>query len=316
MLYTNLILFSVSCVALSISGVYLVKSLINVSGFLRIREFAVAFILMAISTSLPELFVGITSALEQNSDIALGTALGSNIANIGLVFGIMLLIKGTLSIKSATVKKNSFYTLALILLPLLLMFDQELGRMDGILLLVVFLVYVINLIREEREFRAKEATVPIRTFMFAILIFILGFIALIVSAGAVVHFGKELAFDIGIPEIVVALLMISLGTSLPELVFEISAVHAKHEYMAIGDLFGSLAANSTLILGVAALIYPIKLAASSFFFSAIYLVFISLLFFYLVVRKQHITWKHGLVFLMLYIIYVISELIFCPACHV
>lgn len=313
--YLNLLLFAASCVALSVSGAYLVKALVNISGFLRVREFVVAFILIAISTSLPELFVSATSALEQDSTIGLGTAIGSNIADIAFVFGVVLLIRGSLSIKEKTVIKNAVYTFGMLVLPIILMLDQELSRLDGFLLIGAFFVYITKLIREEHMFRAKEKWVPRRVFLLSIVMFVMGVIALILSANAVVHFARALALDIGIPEIIVALFMIALGTSLPELFFETSAVHTKHEYMAVGDLLGSISTNSALVLGITAVIFPIRVVMSAFLFSAIYMLLLAVMFFYLIVNRHHITWRHGLIFLLLYILYISIELLSCPSCH-
>ena len=109
MLLINLTLFLVSCLVLVLSGSWVVKSLSKIASFLRISEFLVGFVIMALSTSIPELFVGITSSLAKNPALALGTVIGSNIVDLTLVIGIVIVLAKGIGTERRFMKRDSFY---------------------------------------------------------------------------------------------------------------------------------------------------------------------------------------------------------------
>jgi len=155
MLLLNLLFFVLSCIVLFGSGMLLVKTLENIAKFLRITEFAAAFIIMAIATSLPELFVGISSAISATPALSLGNIVGANILNLTLIMGLIVLAARGIKIKSREVKRDSFFMFFFIILLLILFFvDNSLSRADGIILVVLFFVYCYELLkRRKKEFK-------------------------------------------------------------------------------------------------------------------------------------------------------------------
>src|SRR3990172_1501065 len=142
---TNAALFLLSCITLVFSGGVLVKSLTRIAQFLRLSEFVVAFVIMAVATSLPELFVGISAALAHYPSLALGTVIGSNIADITLVGGIMIVLARKITIERA-VRTDALLMVGIAALPLILMIlGRELSRIDGTILILVFLSYLYYL---------------------------------------------------------------------------------------------------------------------------------------------------------------------------
>src|SRR3989344_4188863 len=148
MLSVNLLIFLAACIVLALSGRWLVKLLVNISKFLNLRGFIVASVIMAFSTSIPELFVGINSALLKTPIISLGNVIGSNIVDITLVIGIAaLLARGKLKYKDSKTNIDLLFILAA--LPLILMgFGNELSRLDGFVLIAVFGLYTYSLIKK------------------------------------------------------------------------------------------------------------------------------------------------------------------------
>jgi cation:H+ antiporter len=307
MLVLNLLFFIVSCFVLVQSSGLVIKALSKISTYFRVNEFAVGFIVVAVSTSLPELFVGVTSAFTGNTDLALGNVIGANILNLTLVIGIAVLLSKGIRIRSSVIKKDFIYMIAIIFLPLLLMWDQKLSRFDGIVLIIVFIFYIWQMVRQEHRFKKNFDFVEKRELRKHILYAIIGLVILLASANYVVLFAGKLSTDMGLPQLLIGLIILSLGTSLPELIIDAKAVLAKHQEIAVGDTIGSVVTNSTLVLGVTALIHPIQTDFFFFFTSALFLVIISFIFLTFAESEKGINWKEGLSLIMLYVFFIIIQ---------
>lgn len=307
MLIVNLIFLVVACFALVKSSSFLVRSLTKISEYFGMNEFAIGFIIMAISTSLPELFVGITAAIDRAGGLAIGTVIGSNILDLTLIVGIVTLLVKGIKIKSKLIRKDIVYMMAMVILPLFLMWDGVVGRVDGLILVGVFIIYILQMIKQEHSFRKKLENVGRREAFFWIVVSVVSVILLIVSAEFVVEFATRLSIDLMLPKILIGLFIISLGTSLPELIFEAKAVLARHEELALGDLLGSVITNSTLVLGVTALIYPVTADMLLFFSSALFMVLIAFLFMTFAESEAGISWKEGVSLILFYVFFIIME---------
>jgi len=287
----------------------LVRTLSKIASFLRVSEFLVGFVIMAFSTSIPELFVGITSALAKNPALALGTIIGANIADLTIIIGIAIVLAKGIDIKSKFMKRDSLYMVFIAALPMVLMFiGNRLSRIDGAILLAVFIVYVYFLIKERTKFRkAVENNIKRKEVVLAVFLFCISLVALFFSAGFVVKYAGLLAIDLALPSILIGLFIIAIGTTLPELVFETRAVLTKHPEMALGDIIGSVVANSTLVLGVTALIYPITADFLLFLSSAVFMIIIAFLFATFVESGKKLYWKEGVSLIMLYVFFIMIE---------
>jgi cation:H+ antiporter len=153
------------------------------------------------------------------------------------------------------------------------------------------------------KFKAdKRHSILITLFLFAAVLGIL-----FLSSHFVVFFATQLAIELALPQIFIGLFLIALGTSLPELVFEIKSVLAKKGDLAIGDAMGSVVCNSTLVLGVTALISPIIEASSIFFISSVFMLFVILLFAIMIRSKKGLTIAGSLLLVFAYILFIIFE---------
>ena len=303
-----------SLALLVFSGHILVRSLSHISNFLRISQFSAAFIFMAFSTSIPELFVGISSAMQGIPEISLGNVIGSNIANITLVAGLGSLIAGGMPLESKTLKRDSLYMLLASIIPMILMtVGGVLSRIDGILLIFVYIGYNWILVKEGRHFsknlvnRESKLEVVVAPAMFVIALVIL-----FISSIWAVHWAGIVASGLGISNLVVGLVLIALGTSLPELSFTISSLLHKKGELSLGNLIGSVIANSTLILGVTSIITPIKGMSLILLLSTGFMIFSLFLFSTFVERADKFTRKEGLSLLLLYILFVVVQ-VYLPA---
>lgn len=245
------------------------ESLNELSKITQIGKFAITSLLLAFATSIPELVVGITAALEGRSSLSLGVILGSNIANLSLVVGGAAVIGGTLSVAGKFLRLDVFSVFLAGVMPLMLLLDKTLSRADGIILLLVYGVYNYGILRNQ------QADMPTGTGRFKLIMLsqglknkkadkwlawlFLGVALLIFSADMVVKIAVGSAQILQVPVLLIGMFMIAIGATLPELTFEARAIKKRQAGMVLGNLTGSIVVNSTLILGLVALINPIKL---------------------------------------------------------
>lgn len=272
----------------------------------------VAFVLMAFASSLPELFVGITSALNKKPELSFGNVLGANIINLTLAVAVAVLIGKTIKTDAKIIRKSSVYTIIIALLPILLIFDKTISRMDGVILLVAVLFYSIWLRKEGQRFNKvyqnSNDKIGFQDFFKKTIIFLVAIVFLLLSAQGIVWSSSGLAIGFGFSLFSIGLIVLALGTALPEIIFSIKATSSHHKDMVLGGLMGSVAVNSSLILGITALIYPLKIESVSPYLAGIIFTFLSLLFFVIFTRtRREITRKEGVILLLLYFAFIIVQ---------
>jgi cation:H+ antiporter len=321
MILINLALFTVACIILVLSNNYLVKSLAKISYFLRLNEFTIGFILVSVATSLPEVFVGIISALDGFPSVSVGNVIGSNIVDLTLVIGVGALLARNISIESKIVRRDIVYMLIITMLPVLLLVDHlfwqrfglfpnmtnGLSRFDGIILISVFVYYMYILIKQQPRFSKRDEHTPRKEAIKYMLLFLASLAILLISASFVVDYAELLSIDLNLSPLLIGMFLIALGTSLPELAFTTSAVMTQHQSMAIGDLIGSVIANSSLVLGITAVIMPVTVNPGIYLTGTMFMLFSAFIFFTFAESGNKITWTEGLSLLLLYILFIIIE---------
>ena len=311
MILIPLILFLISCLVLVVSGGFLVRLIVKIASYLRLSEFIAAFVIMAFSTSIPELFVGISSAISGNPALALGTVIGSNIADLTLVIGIAALLGRGIKSKNPLIKKNSLFMFLIALVPIaLIMFDQTLSRIDGIILASIFIIYMWHLVKERKEVKEQFIENNRKHIALNIFFFILCLGILFLSAHFVVKYATQLAIELLLPVMVIGLFLVAIGTSLPELIFETRAVLAKKGDLAVGDAMGSVVCNSTLVLGVTAMISPITNSFFIFLTSAIFMAIVTFLFMIFIRSKKGLSITKSSILIIFYILFILFEFYF------
>ena len=311
MVLLNILGLFLSIMALIASGYFLIKSITKLAGYLKISEFVTGFIILAVGTSLPELFVGISSALNKSTSISLGNVIGANIADMTLVIGIPILLSRGFKIKSDKTKKDALITVALAVLPLILMYiGSQLSKIDGIILITVFFLYSYYLLAQKKEFTKKYKEEKFKRYYLIVytLVFLVALFFLIESSDFTVKYAKSLSEDLLVPKILIGLFLIAIGTTLPELVVGINAVFSGYTEISIGNVLGSVVANSTLILGITSLIYPITANFLFFITSGFYMILVCFIFATFVGSSKKLYWQEGISLVMLYVFFVIFEL--------
>ena len=310
MITTDLLLFIGSCIFLVVGAEYLVKSLTKIALYFNMSDFMVGFMIVAIATSIPELFIGITSALNEAPELSLGNVIGSNIIDLTLIVGIMTLLRQGIKIETAAVRIDALYMFLISLLPMVLvLLDGNLDKMDGFILIGVFFLYVVKVFSQRGRFHEETFDKkPHKSEMLRYSVMaVVAILTLIVSADSLVKYASNMSTELVSPSILVGLFLVSIGTTLPELIFGSGAILMKHKYMAFGDIIGSVVANTTLVLGVVALISPTPLAPNLLLFltSNFFMVVVAFLFATFVDVEKHILWQEGVALIMLYVLFII-----------
>ena len=302
----------------------LVVNLKNFADDTGLGKFAVTTFLLALATSLPELFVGITSALEGTPNLSLGNVIGSNIADLSLVIGGAALVGGAVGVRGQFLKKDVFYAFLAGAAPMVLLFDKKLTRVDGLILLALYGFYNVWVFAERAKDLAKERgeeagfvrrlirRINHRGTRTELAWIFLGVALLLFSADMLVRFAQKIAVGLNMPLLMIGLLVVALGTSLPELAFELKAIKEKEPGMVFGDLLGSIVANGTLIIGVTSLISPIKIRAFDEYLLATmsFVVTFGLFYLFIHTKRKLERWEGGIL-LAAYFLFVLLEF-FCP----
>ncbi len=296
---------------------YLVEGASLLAKELKVSTLVIGLTIVAFGTSTPELFVNIASAIKGSTDIAFGNILGSNIANILLVLGVVALFSPVKVPKSIAFREIPFSFLAILVLFIVsnyFLIDKinfnALTRVSGIVLLsflVVFLYYVyISAKKNRKNFDLEDIGAekqPKHVILFMILI---GLFGLYFGGEWVVGGAITISNALGLSQFLVSATIVALGTSLPELVTGITAAKRRDTELAVGNSVGSNIFNIFWILGITALIAPIYVPAFVNF-DMIFLMAITFLLFIFVFigKKNQLDKWQGIIFIILYIFYIV-----------
>ena len=212
-----------------------------------VSELTIGLTIVALGTSAPEIFVGISSVLNNSESIAMGAVVGSNISNIALIFGVSCIGISFLPKKTPIIQLMPFLVAALILGYVLI--DLNVSKFDGILLLLSFcyFLYVINANRNTQTFIDEQKD---KNNSITLIFLIIGLISLIFGSRYAVIYAEKIAILLNISELIIGLTIIAIGTSLPELAATISAVLKKKTDMVVGNVIGSNVLNITLVVPI------------------------------------------------------------------
>ncbi len=304
----------IGLILLVVGGEFLVRSSVALSFKLHLSKMVIGLTVVSFATSAPELLVSLQAALSGSSDIALGNVIGSNIANIGLVLGITAIIS-PLAIDRDFYRFNWPVMLLLsVALYFILNYGNNITQFEGIGLLLALFVYLFFLIRRARN---QRKTGPVddsiddglsKTSNFKIIFWlIIGGVALYFGSELLVNGAKTLAIQAGISERVIAVTMIAVGTSIPELAASVIAALKKEKAISLGNLIGSNIFNIASVLGLTAVIKPIVVQSEEVLTNDIFWMIgfsLVLLPFAFLPKKMEIGRIKGLIIVAAYILFV------------
>ena len=289
---------------------FFVEGSSSVAKRLRVPSIIIGLTIVAMGTSLPECAVSVTASMSNNNALAVSNAVGSNIFNLMVVCGFCALFT-PLAIQKNTLKREFPFSIVCALLLLGMGYiGMVVGRADGIILLVVFVGYLLMMIKSALDARkngsavAEDEEIKILPVWQCILYIIGGMAAIKFGGDFVVDGAVVIAEGFGLSQNLIGLTIVALGTSLPELVTSIVAAKKNEVDMALGNVIGSNVFNILFVLGIAAAISPIEFIMENVI-DIIILVLMSALVWGMGWTKQQINRKEGIVMLLAYAVYLV-----------
>lgn len=305
----NFLLVVSGLVVLILGGNWLLKAAVALSLKLEIPKIVIGMTVVSFATSAPELIVSINAALSGSSDLALGNVVGSNIANLGLVLGVTLLLS------KIDVEKSFYKTdwpvmmIASVVLYFFIVFDKTVTGLEGLVLFVLLVAFLIYLLRFQKPAvvdEAPEDDVPLPLWK-SMFFLVLGGLCLWAGSEFLIKGSVALAKDFGISERVIAVTIISIGTSVPELAASIIAVIKKEKGISLGNLLGSNIFNILAVLGITSMITPVSVTDEGLLTNDIFwmlgfsFIILPLVF---VPSRMRLNWKDGLILLSAYGVFI------------
>ncbi len=289
---------------------YFVEGSSNLAKALKIPTLIIGLTVVAFGTSAPEAVVSIVASTKGSNEIALSNIIGSNIFNLLAVLGISAIVKGLKASRQIITKDFLFSILATLIL-IAMMFDKFLSgdklniitRGEGLVLLSILVLYVYSLIltasKEKKLIKEKHKLTPKD-----ILMLVLGLSAVILGGELVVKSSQQIALNLGISETLVGLTIVSIGTSLPELVTSIVAAKKGETDIALGNVIGSNIFNILFVLGISSTLSPILVNSQSLI-DILILLGITIICYIFTIYNQRIGRTKGIIMTLTYLIFMI-----------
>ena len=323
--FALVLIFLVMGFVLLIKGAdFFVEGSSSVAKRLHVPSIIIGLTIVAMGTSLPETAVSVSASLTGNNELAVSNVVGSNIFNLMVVIGVCAMI-ATVNVAEETIKRDIPISLVcagfLLLLGIVGLGDKEgmiLGHFDGIIFLCAFAVYIIHLIKTalkaSREGRKVEIEggsdedIKLVSIPISILFIVGGAIAIAIGGDMTVDAASRIAGDLGMSQTLIGLTIVSIGTSLPELVTSIVAARKNEVDMALGNAIGSNVFNIFMVLGVASAISPISIVAENIIDLCVLVVFTVCVWIF-AGTKRKIGRMEGSCMVALYALYVVYIMI-------
>ncbi|MDO6813072.1 calcium/sodium antiporter [Tenacibaculum soleae] len=311
----NIVYIVVGLLLLVLGGNWLLKAAVGLSLKLNIPKIVIGMTVVSFATSAPELIVSIKSALNNATGLAVGNVIGSNIANIGLVLGITVILS-TIEVEKSFYKTDwPVMMIASLLLYFFIAFDNTIQQYEGgimFTLLVVFLIYLLRFQKQAVVDEMPEDDEELPLYKIA-MFFVIGGFGLWAGSELLINGSVNLAKKMGVSDAIIGVTVVSVGTSVPELAASIIAVMKKEKAISLGNLIGSNVFNILAVLGVTAIITPVKLNADAlslvtndiYWMLAISFAVLPLVFF---PKKLRLNWKDGIILLTSYFVFVFLTL--------
>ena len=273
----------------------------------NLSKYTIGFIVIAIISILPETFISINAAVQNVPAFGLATLFGSNISDLTLIFAILVAYSGHgIRIQSKILKNNVVYPIFL-LVPIILGFDGNYTRLEGLTLIIIGAAFYYLAFKDGNH---KSAIVdnPQNKSENTIL-FLLSMLVLLISSHFTVTSATALAYNLNISPILIGILIVGLGTTMPELLFSLKSVKKNDESLAIGDILGTVLADATIVVGLIAIINPFSFPQKIIYSTGIFMVVSSFLLFYFLNSQKYLSKKESFILFIFWLTYISIEIV-------
>lgn len=273
----------------------------SIAGILKVPSVIIGLTIVAMGTSAPEAAVSINAGLAGNSDISLGNIIGSNIFNLLVVIGACAVIFPAKS-NEDILRRDLWWNIGVSILLFVLILDGRISRMEGLILLAVFIFYLGLMVRSAMKNRMEETPMDVLPLWKSLLFVVIGLAAVVFGGDMVVDNASAIAKAWGMSDTLVGLTIVAIGTSLPELVTSITASQKGDSGIALGNAVGSCLFNILFILGMASSITPIN-AVPELIIDAAILIAVTILILIFAKTDKKTNRVEGIICVAAYIIY-------------
>lgn len=312
MLY-QLIIFAISIFIISKASHVVIDNAVRISKITKLGELVMGFIVLSIATSLPEITVSLSAIMTGDSGISVGTLLGANISDLGLVLGISAIMM------PIVIRKHSFKKLPLLLflcsiIPISFLVMNQINTYVGLVLIGVFVFFLIYSTKKKINIGIsktmprdifKKIIMPASLYKYSFFLS-LAMLVVILSSNFVVSSASNISSIMGISDSVIGATVIAICSSLPELCVSLTAVKTNHSKMAIGNIIGACLIRLTLIFGIVLIISPVAIDMSLFSTILMFMIGITVMTWYFLHTGRRIDRREGIVLLLTYMLFIIA----------
>lgn len=290
-----------------------IRGAVALANRMGISEFIVGVVVLSIGSDLPELAIAIDVAIKNignggASDVVVGSALGSSLAQIGFVLGVVGLMAFQ-TLRKVTVYRHGSILLGSIVILALFAWDGHVTRIEGIALVIVYLIYLMLVIADAAGRPREDGEAPVDSLLRSCMFLLIGLVIITVSAELTVGGALGVARSLGVEEAIIAILIIGLGSSLPELSISVGAVRRGKHRMSVGNLIGSNIFDTLVPIGVAAMISGVQFSRPMLMFEAPFLFVLTIVVLSLFLRKRGFRKVEATIVLGLYCGYVLIKIV-------
>lgn len=302
----NLFILIISLFLLIKGATLSTRFAVKVAESFKLSKYVVGFIIVAVISILPETLISINSAIEGVPSLGLATLFGSNVADLTLVFALIIFVtKKNIKVESKILKNNIIYPFILVV-PIILGLDGYYSRIEGISLLIIGLIFYYFAFKNNDEPRIENVSKKDRKkYIFLLLV---SMTVLLVGSHFAVTSTVHLASNIGISPIIIGIFILGLGSTIPELLFSIKSVRKDNDSLAIGDLLGTVLADATIVVGILALISPFYFPVKIVYIAGVFMVISAFLLFHFMRSGKILTRNESFILFIFWIVFILIEL--------
>lgn len=271
----------------------------------RLSKYTVGFIIVAVISILPETFIAINAAISGVPSFGLGMLFGSNIADLTLIFAILVFYAGrSLKVESKILRNHIIYPFIL-LFPLILGLDGYFTRIEGVILILAGAIFYYLALRDGTDGTMPE--VPSNGRYKAIGMLIVSMAVLLIGAHFIVTSATAVANNLGVSPILIGMLVVGLGTTMPELFFSLRSIKNRDDSLAIGDLLGTVLADATIVVGILALVNPFAFPQKIVYITGVFMVLASFILFRFMRSGRSLTRREAWMLFAFWVVFVVVE---------
>lgn len=311
-MFIKIILFLIGFVLITKGADIFINCTVDIGKKTKISEIILGATIVSFATTLPELTVSLFASLDGHTTMSLGNAVGSIICNTGLVLGLVAFIS-PFSVDKKMFFSKSVLLLICVILLLLLGIDKSITKIDSILLLTMLAIYMYSNYKSVVEKGSKsrinntskvKGNNNLGEWVKIVLLFALGLIMMVLGSRLLVDNGVIIAEWIGVPQGVISLTVIALGTSLPELVSSLTAIKKNHHAISVGNILGANILNIVSVIGISSIPNDIPILSQNMSIDFPFMIVLLLILILPTIKKNKLYRFQGLIMLIVYLIYI------------